>query len=165
MALIKIPIINEVKIDASQVGDVVESMLTETQFQAIRGSNWVLMDGRNVAGTTYANITGNSTIPDARGVALRGKNNGRSNSTGNQSGDLALGTYQADEFESHDHIMNGEYFNSTGAAAGNQYNNPSKVSGGAGATNFTFNRNAMESEGGNETRMRNITVNIFIKVD
>lgn len=87
------------------VGSVLDSMLTETQFQTQIGNLsapflWVLADGRSVAGSTYESVTGNSTVPDLRSVLTRGKDNGRGL---NPDGDLALGTYTADKFASHTH--------------------------------------------------------------
>lgn len=90
----------------SPLGTVIQSYLNEAQFQAIRGTDWVLMDGRDVTGSDYAALTGNTTIPDARGRYLRGKNNGRSDGNQNPDGDLALGTLQNDELMAHDHDHN-----------------------------------------------------------
>jgi hypothetical protein len=56
------------------VGTIEQSMLTDAQFIAAAGSdgpNWVLADGRNVAGSRYAQITGSNTVPDLRGAFLR----------------------------------------------------------------------------------------------
>lgn len=81
------------------VGSIVDSMLTEAQFQSELGTtNWVLSDGDSCAGSAYETLTGNSTTPDLRGVYTRGKNNGRSTSTGDSAGNVALGTYAADSF-------------------------------------------------------------------
>lgn len=89
------------------IATVVPSMLTEAQFQTENGNpspeKWVLADGRSVVGSAYEALGLGSTIPDLRGVYIRGKNNGRSGSTGNPDGDLALGTYQSDQFQSHSH--------------------------------------------------------------
>ena len=78
------------------VGDIKQSVLTENQFIAelgvVEGRKWVLADGRNVAGTRYATLTGNSTVPDLRGAYLRmaGQNNKASWTGG------ALNTWQED---------------------------------------------------------------------
>ena len=93
------------------IGTIIHSMLTETQIQLVYGKSWVLMDGRNVAGSSYAAITGNIIIPDARGLFLRGKNNGGSY---NPDGDLALGTYSADKYASHSH--SGSYYINSGTS-------------------------------------------------
>jgi hypothetical protein len=57
------------------VGSIQQSMLTEAQFAtqlgATEAGKWVLADGRSVAGTAYATVTGNATVPDMRGAYLR----------------------------------------------------------------------------------------------
>jgi len=53
------------------VGSVQQSMLSEVQFQNELGTTWVIMDGRNVAGSRYEAITGNSNIPNAFGRFFR----------------------------------------------------------------------------------------------
>jgi hypothetical protein len=134
--------------DLSQVGDMVTSMLTEAQFQSLRSADWVLADGQNVAGSTYAGLVA-ATVPDARGQFLRGKNNGRVDGKQNPDGELALGTYQADEFDSHTHDIGGGFGASAafGTLAGSTANATSS------------------STGGNETRSKNITVNVFIRIN
>ena len=96
------------------VGSVIHSMLTEAQFQAQMGVGWVLMDGRSVSGSRYHQITNNSTLPDARGQFLRGKNNGRADGKENPNGDSALGTQQQDAFQGHAH---GYYDNQNGTGS------------------------------------------------
>jgi len=57
------------------VGDIRQSVLTESQFKTALGlgesGKWVLADGRNVAGSRYEAITGSSTVPDLRGGYIR----------------------------------------------------------------------------------------------
>lgn len=89
------------------VGTVWYSMLDEATFQdentAPSPERWVLADGRNVSGSRYEALTGDSTVPDLRGVFIRGRNGARSGATGNPDGDLAVGTYSADKYNSHAH--------------------------------------------------------------
>ena len=49
----------------SAVGDIVPSILTVAQFQALRGNNWVLMSGQNIAGSDLALVSGVTTLPNA----------------------------------------------------------------------------------------------------
>ena len=138
--------------DRRAVGDVEQSMLTLAQFQAIKGTGWVLADGSSCVGTTYATITGASTVPDLRGLVLRGKNNGRVDGNQNPDGEVALGTYQADDFKSHAHSILrssvlGQVANTVMGGGGNDYGT------------------AAPTTGGNESRMKNATVNHFIKVN
>lgn len=102
------------------VGMIVASMLTEAQFQDINGTNWVLAYGQSVAGSTYATVTGSSTLPDLRGRTLAGKDNmggiaaNRLTSAGSGVNGLALGAFggaethslQSNELASHSHGMN-----------------------------------------------------------
>lgn len=145
------------------VGDVVSSLLTEAQFQAARGTGWVLADGRSVAGSAYATTSGQTSVPDLRGVYLRGKNNGRADGKQNPDGEVALGTYQADTFASHNHVDGFAGVNTTAsfgvtttAAAGN-------INSQSG-TNTNFHA-ITSSTGGNETRTRNVTVNYFVRIN
>lgn len=136
------------------VGTIIESMLTEAQFQAQIGNPspaiWVLADGRSAVGTSYQSITGFTTIPDLRGIFTRGKNNGRSDGKQNPDGDLALGTYSDDKFESHTHSA----YTSIVAQ------------GPTAATTFSYlfpgNTGAT---GGNETAPKNVTINFFIRIN
>lgn len=86
------------------VGSIMSSKNTEAEFQAEKGAGWVLMDGRSVVGSSYESVTGNSSIPDARGRYLRGKNGTRSDGFENPDGDVALGTFQSDQNGEHRHI-------------------------------------------------------------
>jgi hypothetical protein len=115
------------------VGSIIQSMLTLAQFQSIVGTSWVLADGGSCSGSVYESITGNSTVPDARSVVLRGKDNGRGL---NPAGDVALGTYQADA-----------------VYGGSTYDGGPRVLYGSSGTDY------------GETRMKNITVNIFIRIN
>lgn len=135
------------------IGTIIHSMLTETQIQLVYGKSWVLMDGRNVAGSSYAAITGNNIIPDARGLFLRGKNNGSSR---NPDGDIALGTYTADKYASHSHGVSWSGANGTTLSGSN-------VARGDSASG-TFS-NSVNASGGNETASKSMTVNIFIKIN
>jgi len=143
------------------VGSVIHSMLTEAQFQAQMGVGWVLMDGRSVSGSRYHQITNNSTLPDARGQFLRGKNNGRADGKENPDGDSALGTQQQDAFQGHEHHI----------PVANVHDTASIPEGQSGY-NTGYNTDGIVSDGINgtprvssETRPKNITVNIFIRIN
>lgn len=139
------------------VGSVVASMLTEGQFQGAASTGWILADGRNVAGSDFALLTGFSTVPDLRGVFVRGKNNGRSTGSGNSEGERTLGTYELDQFASHTHPY---LYRTPSAAAGG--------SDGGGDTDRGLNDvNATTSATGTgtETRPRNVTLNYFIRIN
>lgn len=157
------------KIYGGMVGEVKTSMMTEAQFQALAGTEWVLMDGRSVAGSAYAALIGSSNIPDARGRVLRMKDH----SAGvNGGGELALGDNQGDATMVH---MNAD--NGAGWGGAPQHSNGSfKVNhGGAvytladSGTYFAHRdaANAFSTTYGsaNETRMKNTTINFFVKIN
>jgi len=138
------------------IGSVIQSMLTESEFQSLYGTGWVLADGRSVTGSRYAAIKSTTTVPDMRGVFLRGKNNGRADGNQNPDGELAIGSYQADEIKGHAHSVN--YL--TGAALnGGTFNfNATNVNTSTGSASTS-------SAGGNESRPKNVTVNNFIRIN
>lgn len=154
------------------VGTVVDSMLTESQFQAQQfgSTTWVLADGRDVTGSTYANLVA-STIPDFRGKFRRGKNNGASGAGYNPDGDLALGTFEADQNQAHIHTgTTMDLFRDTspfGTPATNGASFNSDIQGTG--TPSTIIHNAMivniTSNGGADARPMNITVNSFIRIN
>lgn len=141
--------------DQGKVGDIIHSMLTEEQFILENGGGWILADGRDVTGSKYATVTGNTTVPDMRGQFVRGKNNGRNDGQENPDGDVVLGASQSDGNKSHNHAHAG-HVNS---------------GGGYGGTGFTFGGSNQVAtyytspDGGGESRPKNITVNIFIKIE
>lgn len=161
--------------DNSPVGTVVPSLLTESQFQSELGTHWVLADGRNVTGTRFASLFGSNTLPDMRGVFLRGKDNGAG-----KDSERALGNYQTDAFQGHQH---GQMFGSnaghnipenTTASTGGTYQ--SSVGNASGYFSGNFNgyqvitSNIYAGSNGtprtdNETRPKNVTVNYFIKIN
>lgn len=148
--------------NAFQIGDVKISILTEAQFQSIHGNCWALMDGRSIAGKDLAVLTGKTTIPDARGLFLRGKNNGRVDGKENPDGEILLGDYQADMYVSHVHQgvrMSTSGGSGCSAVAVSGYNGNGCTGGAVTATAATT-----VAAGGNETRVRNATVNYFIKI-
>jgi hypothetical protein len=56
-------------------GTVVASMLEFEKFQRLAGNTWKPADGRKIsAKSRYAKVTGNTTLPDLRGMFLRGLN-------------------------------------------------------------------------------------------
>jgi hypothetical protein len=140
-------------------------MLTEAQFQTLRGSEWVLMDGRSVVGSIYETITGEANIPDARGTYLRSKDNGRGL---DPNGDPDLGTYQADEVNEHKHSSNWRYHTGGNALAGTQMSDTNTHMPGSTtsiATATGTSTNTINNTGGNETRPKSTVVNTFIKIN
>jgi hypothetical protein len=60
---------------ALPIGTIIASMLQFEKFQNVAGNTWKPADGRKVSTTSkYATLTGNTTLPDLRGMFLRGLN-------------------------------------------------------------------------------------------
>lgn len=147
---------------SASIGDIKASVLTELDLQAELDSTWVLADGRNVAGSDYATLTGQTNIPDLRGMFLRGRNNGRSDGWQNPDGELNLGQLQNDDFKIHSHNASGSFQARSGPGGIGYYGlaeNSSAPGASVGVSVF------VDANGGNESRPRNVTVNYFIKIN
>ena len=63
------------KLKPLPIGTIIASMLEFKKFQNVAGNAWKPADGRKVsAKSKYAKLTGNKTLPDLRGLFLRGLN-------------------------------------------------------------------------------------------
>lgn len=156
------------------IGEIKASMMTLVQFQAQFGTNWVLANGGSAIGTKYATITGNVTLPDCRGMSLRGKNNGRADGNQNPDGDVALGTMQLDSMQNHAHPLGFDIGTKNQGSDSLGNSGTRFANGSTGSANGTFQPylSGPTLDAGNgaprvagETRMKNVTVNYFIKVD
>lgn len=153
-----------------KIGDVKQSFLTEAEFQAEHDDTWVLCDGRDVIGSDYAilkegDAVTSHNIPDARGQFLRGLD--ASGVVDPDGAGRVIGDSQADAFQSHGHRVysevgnGGPYFNTT-----NGFDNSLN---GSGSTNaralniITYNGGTPRT--GDETRPKNLTCNMFIKIN
>lgn len=173
-----------------QIGDVKHSVLTEAQFQELHGTTWVLMKGQSITGSDLAAVSGITTLPDARGVFIRGKNNGRADGNQDPDGERAVGNLQGQQFGSHSHggavggvdrslnhyHNSGVYYDSVGGGGVSfgqqQSDNPTPITTSyiagtlSGSTNSDLQHaHSISAEGGNETRPRNIALNTFIKIN
>lgn len=148
--------------DTGNLGEVRYSVLTPENFQRIYGDAWIPMDGRNIETSDLyrEGLWSAREIPDARGRYLRTFNGGKSPSTGNPNGDLAVGQLQEDQLKSHKHQFKylGTRFSQYGRA-----NEPFAISilqhGPYGDTHDT------ELIGGSETRPRSVIVYTYIKIN
>jgi hypothetical protein len=145
------------------LGSIEMSMLTELQFQAVRNDGWILCDGRSIAGSALASLTGSTTAPDSRGRFLRGKDNGAGQ---DPNGDLPIGTQVADSFQSHSHSSS--ISSPDGTVTGTGYFTVAAGTIRAGV--FPTDANAaitiaLNPAGGPESRPNNVTVNFFIRIN
>jgi hypothetical protein len=89
--------------DTLPIGTLIHASMVTADFQAeVDDGEWVLADGSSAAGSDWATLTGRTTLPDARGRFLRGKDNAAGN---NSDGDKSLDSYTADTVVSHTHTM------------------------------------------------------------
>lgn len=144
---------------ACPIGSILDSMLTELQFQAQLGNpspaTWVLADGRDITGSALQQLTSQTNAPDLRGIFTRGKNNGRVDGKQNPDGELALGTYTADGVGSHTHPVPQAFYPGVGKS---------------GAESPVFSANTTVSSGDaspvrGDTAPKNITVNKFVRIN
>jgi hypothetical protein len=152
------------------LGEIRSSLLTEPQFQAIAGTNWVLMDGRSVAGSDLATLTGFTNIPDGRGEFLRGLDNGRgvdpARAMASAQGDstaMPNNAFGTTVDGNHSHTV-WRYKTLTGGILAYTANNDD-------GTEYTYQSGAAGNHahtitgGDSETRPRNVAVNYFIKIN
>lgn len=161
------------------IGSIQASLLTEAQFQAQFGTGWVLARGQSVSGSKYASLTGATSVPDMRGMFLRGKNNGRNDGYQDPEGErnqLNQPLPQTDAFQSHNHKV---YMTASGGISAITRDVPNPGDSDVWSTAFTRNDTATDvyaaeelANGGNgtprvgsETRVKNIVVNYFIRIN
>lgn len=127
------------------------NLIGETDFAIVK---WVLADGRAIPGSKYSTLIG-TTVPDLRGMFLRGLNAGRNDGKEDPDGvDRVPGSYQGDTLKehSHDYKTAGFHYRSFKGDDGR----PRPVIEGAGKTDFT---------GDLETRPKNVAVYFYIKIN
>lgn len=156
-------------------------------------AGWVLCDGSAVSATDtkYINLynaigtawgspaSGQFNIPDLRGVFLRGTSNGSGMDLDSASrvpikiggnAGISVGSFQGDNFASHNHGGGNHkhyHWSETGAAGGS-----STMLTGDGRSSSQYNNtssclnsgNIIFSQGGSETRPKNVYVNYIIKL-
>ncbi len=144
------------------IGSIIHALLTESQFQDLTSTDWVMMKGQDVSASDFAVLTGITVLPDARDMFLRGKTNGRSDGKQNADGDKALGAYEHDGFRDHNHDSTGSFLTSEGGVIAHDDGSEIRVNNIiqtgvviAAQTGFTAA----------ETRPKNLTTNIFIRIN
>lgn len=133
------------------IGDIKHSILTLAEFQTLHGSCWIKLNQGadnsdiDITGSDLANLKSVNSIKSATGRVLRAEG-GLSNS---------LGQTQEDELKSHRHRLSENSGSSGDGPAIDSF--PGSASTNSSAyTQYT---------GGDETRMKNLTVNMFIKIN
>lgn len=154
-----------------EVGRVVASRMSLSQFQDIHGDGWVLCDGGSASGSLYATITGLTTVPDYRSEFLRGAN-GSSVILGSKYSDATAKnglSASTNTTGSHTHTYESFVDNSAtdelndtslsiGSRARDTRNTRTSSSNGSHSHTVTIT-------GDSETRPQNEGVNFFICID
>lgn len=154
--------------DTGSIGDIKYSVLPPDKFQEEHGSGWVLMDDKiQLNGSDLFTKHGITTLPDARGVFIRGLNLTRSDGKGdefqteNQRARL-MGEYQGDGIKKHKHGFSDAWFAEVHCGGGNVLGSKSSDSDQA---RCEYSDNTDEGHGTlTETRPRNISAYIYVKI-
>ncbi len=144
------------------VGSIIHSLLTEAQFQDLTSTDWVMMKGQDVSASDFAVLTGITVLPDARDMFLRGKTNGRSDGKQNAAGDKALGAYEADGFRDHNHNSTGSFLTTEGGVIAYDDGSEIRVNNIIQTGTLVAGQTSYAAA---ETRPKNLTTNIFIRIN
>lgn len=152
------------------LGDVRYSILEPSVFIPLN-RGWILLDGgaspesRRIYQTSLLrSLTGMDSLPDARGVFIRGMNESRSLDSGDVDGDGTVGRYQKDAVIKHTHNLN-KADHSIAAMHGSD-----KAEGDDRflPTPYPLHLEVLDTGrnlDGKETRPRNIALYVYIKVN
>jgi len=148
--------------DGFQVGDVVFSILPIDQFITLHKGTWKYLNGEGYENTDLALHLDfeNEKLPDARGVFIRGMNRmdqSRSKVEGDIDSERLIGSYQKDGIKKHNHKL---------PIAQEQYGTYGEYSdhGNPGQPFKSYRETTIQEDGIDETRPRNITLYIYIKL-
>lgn len=161
----------------SGLGDVVYSMLSPELFAKTHSGRWMLLDGNALPVSsglhTFLAAEGRldlvtpgpdiaATVPDARGVFIRGLNLNRDPATGDPMGaDRKAGSVQADQIGKHSHIYRSYRSKRSGLPPYDRFN---------AANDENRINDARTSEVGatsptdTETRPKNIALYVYLKI-
>lgn len=153
--------------ETGSIGDIKYSLLPPDEFLPIN-TGWVLMDGQSIKGTPLSTLLAIDSIPDARGMFIRGMNEKRNDGKGNPE-PKKLGEYQEDKIVFHKHDV---LKANTVVEIHHKENGEKGIYGGNTATMFEDGNNKSAyttlnqdvSMGAPETRPKNISVYIYVKI-
>ena len=157
------------------IGSIQQSILTEEQFQAEAGPEWILWaDNTEITGTALASILGIDTLPDASGRVFRNVGGNAAPLGEVQSEATAVNSLVANHSHSGD-TFKGKRRRKLGAGSAAPYYNEVASSWQNGNSDLrhdipvgggnTTSSVSLVSSTDTETRMINITMNTFIKVN
>lgn len=162
---------NETIVDEGAIGDVKFSILKPELFIEANGNGWVLLKGQAFSDVKpdplifkeqeFFNVDGVLKLPDARGVFVRGMNEGREivDSKGDPDTKRTVGSYQPDLIKEHNHnyrkYIDHGWTTRYGEGQGLVIPGDFEVKPTEGVN---------ESKSGEETRPRNIALYVYIKI-
>lgn len=85
----------------TDIGDIIETPLTEAQFQSLNGVNWVECNGQSIEPSELSSLTGFAFAPNLRGYFLQQANE----TTGGVEPGSLLNTTATDQNKSHSHFV------------------------------------------------------------
>lgn len=181
--LLTLPARASVTVDSLPYGTVIYSMLAPKDFIK-KNPDWMLMDGgdsvtsKKVYGTSDGAKAmfaasrlhtegGVEDFPDGRGLFIRGMNMGRDKDSGDADGDRDVMVRQKDTFKKHDHGGGNHGHVFTGSMTNDSWGGNIMVGGNGdpGKKAIPLSGNIINFEGQDETRPRNISLYIYIKVN
>ncbi len=140
------------------VGTIIPSVLNPSQFfeqlENSEKSKWVLADGNNVVNSKI------SSVPDLRGMFLRGINEGRDDEKRDPKGNRKPGDYQPDALQEHRHETTALTLNWNDKSTDLGYT--SKGSAHAPRARVT---KVIAAKADVETRPKNVAVYFYIKIN
>lgn len=147
------------------LGDAKYSILAIDDFQEVNGDCWVLMEGQNISSSRLG-AYGYSEIPDARGYFIRAHDTHDHDDPDrvdqDRSTTLPVGSIQMDQFKSHNHNLGAHGLMRT-------YTLNSSATGGFDNTitepNIRDLPLQMPNRGGTETRPKNISLYLYIRIN
>ncbi|OQP38615.1 hypothetical protein A4H97_17985 [Niastella yeongjuensis] len=145
--------------DNGLIGEIKYSILEPGIFTRLY-PGWELLAGQEIGVDSELGKLGFNKLPDARGVFLRGMNEGRDLQTGDPDGNRSIGSLQVDDFKAHNHQVRLKFhadlnFDSSDFPPAAKSDGLTQVVVGDVTT----------ERGGLETRPRNIAVYIYIKMN
>jgi hypothetical protein len=165
------------------IGTVITSFLSFDKFSVATKNNektgniwtaekskWAPCDGRPLPYSKYSKFASQPNAPDLRGVFLRGLNSFDPTYTINPSNlqqlnpdSNPLGGFQGDNFKNHKHLIREAWGFKTdrGVDTNTHGSNSGPTNGDIGSVTETY----ISTEGGNETRPKNISIYYYIKIN
>ncbi|NAY93506.1 hypothetical protein GTQ34_16485 [Muricauda sp. JGD-17] len=137
------------------IGEIVASMMTKAQFYDEYGDGWMLADGSPAPLDSPYRLHIGDSIPDLRGVFLRGKNHGQDSIKGNPE-KKDLGEFQEDAIKRHTHQTKVLRDVPKNSLTPNVSAYPYRA--------HKDEKTGENEDGAEETRPKNVTVNYFIRV-